>query len=290
MIRLPDYHTHTYRCGHARGTASEYVEAARRLGLPAIGVCDHLPLPGHRDPALSMDIDDLSEYVGEVQELKRAYPGYVLLGVEADYEPSSFDEVKAILASHPFDYVIGSVHFVDGWGFDDPRQRHSWDTRDVDEVYRRYFDLVGEAAETGAFTLLGHIDLVKKFGHRPRRPLIEAARTMVGRIADSGVAVEVNTAGLRTPVSEIYPDSALLSLLRNGGVPVTFGSDAHTPDDVGRDFHQALAHVRAAGYDDYVTIDPSPSSASDSAAKLRTVPLPEADGAPSPRAPEVKDS
>jgi histidinol-phosphatase (PHP family) len=250
-VPLPDYHTHTHRCGHARGTAEEYVEAARARGLPAMGVCDHLPLPGHRDPELSMDVSDLPEYVREVEDLKRAYPGYVLLGIEADYEPSSIDEIRELLGSYRWDYVIGSVHFVDGWAFDDPRQRHTWQDRDVEEVYLRYFELVAEAAETGLFTILGHLDLVKKFGHRPPRPLVDATRTLVERVARTGVAIEVNTAGLRKPVGEVYPDADLLRLLCSGGVPVTFGSDAHAPEDVGRDFDHALESVRAAGYASY---------------------------------------
>jgi histidinol-phosphatase (PHP family) len=255
-IALPDYHTHTERCGHARGTAAEYVEVARERGLLAVGVCDHLPLPGHRDPELSMDVSELPDYVREVEELKRAYPDYVLLGIEADYEPSSFRDIRDMLARYPFDYVIGSVHFVDGWGFDDPRQREAWDTRDIEEVYVRYFELVAEAAETGVFTILGHLDLVKKFGHKPPRPLADATHSLVRRIARSGIGVELNTAGLRKPIGEAYPDQDLLRLLRKGGVPITFGSDAHTPDDVGRDFDHALDQVRTAGYTSYAWIEP----------------------------------
>src|SRR5680860_1915085 len=112
--------------------------------------------------------------------------------------------IRDSLDSFPFDYVIGSVHFLDGWGFDDPRQRDTWTGRDIGEVYERYFELVAEAAETETFTILGHLDLVKKFGHRPERPLAEAARSLVERVARTGVAVEVNTAGLRKPVAEAY--------------------------------------------------------------------------------------
>ena len=268
MSGLPDYHTHTYRCGHARGSAAEYVRAARERGLIGVGVCDHLPLTGPRDPELSMDVSEVAGYVDEVQELKRAYPGFVFLGIEADYQPDSFEETREMLDAYPFDYVIGSVHFIDGWAFDDPRNREGWTDRDIGQVYGRYFELVAEAAETGAFTILGHLDLVKKFGHRPERPLVEAARSLVARVARTGVAVEVNTSGLRKPVAEVYPHIDLLRLLRQGGVPVTFGSDAHVPEDVGRDFDHALELALSAGYESYAAIAP------DAAQRFRLRPLP----------------
>jgi len=206
-----------------------------------------------------MALSELHDYVGEVRALQAEYPGFILLGIEADYRPDTFDDVRGLLESYPFDYVIGSVHYLDGWPFDDPRQRHTWDGREIEDVYRRYFDLVGEAAETGAFTLIGHLDLVKKWGHRPPRPLEDAARALAERIARAEVVVEVNTAGLRKPVAELYPDVTLLRLLREQGVAVTFGSDAHSPQDVGRDFDAALAAVREAGFDSYAALEYPPT-------------------------------
>ena len=129
-MRLPDYHTHTARCGHARGTPAEYVKAARAAGLLAIGVADHLPLLPEPDPELSMEACELGDYVGEVLELKAAFPGFVLLGVEADYRPGTVSEVRSLLESQPFDYVIGSVHHLGDWGFDDPRQMEGYSSRD----------------------------------------------------------------------------------------------------------------------------------------------------------------
>ena len=131
------------------------------------------------------------------------------------------------MSRYPFDYVLGSVHHIDGWGFDDPRVMHEWDRRDVDEVYRRYFQLVGDSAEAGVFTILGHVDLVKKFGHRPEDPAFDAVVDMADRIARAGTLVEINTAGLRRPVGEIYPH---LSILRRSCGPTGWQSpSARTP-------------------------------------------------------------
>ena len=256
MHRLPDYHTHTARCGHAVGRPSEYVEAARAAGLFSLGIADHLPLLPTPDPELTMGMCELDDYVAEALALKETYPGYVLLGVEADYRRGTVDEAAALLAAHPFDYVIGSVHFLDEWGFDDPRQVAGYGGRDIDFAWIEYFELVGEAAESGLFTILGHLDLMKKFGYRPTRALDSELERLVERIARSGVLVEINTAGLHKPVGEAYPSPHVLGLLCEAGVSITFGSDAHRPAEVGRDFAHAVGLARSAGYETFALLEP----------------------------------
>lgn len=247
-MRLPDYHTHTERCGHATGTSAEYVQAAQTVGLSGIGIADHLPLLPHPDAELTMSIEELPGYVDEVQALKSEFPGYVLLGIEADYRPHTVSEVGALLDAHPFDYVIGSIHFLEDWGFDDPRFVSEYTGKDIDEVWVQYLQLVGDAAESGLFTIMGHLDLVKKFGYRLTRTLDRELDRLVVRIARAGVIVEINTAGLHKPIGEAYPDASILRRLHAAGVPITFGSDAHSPEHVGRDFAQAVELAGSAGY------------------------------------------
>jgi histidinol-phosphatase (PHP family) len=257
-VRLPDYHTHTVRCGHATGRAEEYVRAAQARDLTGIGIADHLPLLPEPDPELSMSEHDLRHYVAEVQALKSEFPGYVLLGIEADYRPQTVSKVRALLQAHPFDYVIGSVHHLGSWGFDDPRQIDEYDERDIDEIWIEYLELVGDAAESGLFTILGHLDLVKKFGFRPTRVLALELDHLVDRIARAGVLVEINTAGLHRPVGEAYPTLDILRRLNEAGVAVTFGSDAHGPEEVGRDFDHAAELARAAGHGAFASLEADP--------------------------------
>jgi histidinol-phosphatase (PHP family) len=257
-LSLPDYHTHTARCGHAKGSAADYVEAARSRGLSGIGISDHLPLLHTTDPGVTMSLDELSAYVAEVQELKAKYPGYVYLGIEADYRRDTIQDVVELLRTHPFDYVIGSVHFLDGWGFDDPSQVGEFEERDVDEVYRTYYAHLEEAAGAGAFTMLGHLDLVKKFGHRPVDSLDAEIERVADKMAGHGVVAEINTSGLHKPVAEIYPSDHVLAILRRRGVAVTFGSDAHTPTDVGRDLVAAVYAATKAGFCSYAHLAPGP--------------------------------
>jgi histidinol-phosphatase (PHP family) len=259
-MRLPDYHTHTVRCGHASGVPSQYVAVAKDLGLAGIGIADHLPLLPEHDPELSMQTCDLPAYVDDVQALMCDFPGYVLLGIEADFRPTTVSEVAALLDSYPFDYTIGSVHYLGTWGFDDPRQMAGYDDRDIDDVWVEYFQLVGDAAESGLFTILGHLDLVKKFGFRPTRTLSVELDLLVDRIARSGVLVEINTAGLHRPAQETYPTLDILRRLRAAGVGITFGSDAHQPEHVGRDFVHAAALAQQAGYEEFAYLEPVPDS------------------------------
>ncbi len=253
-MRLSDYHTHSARCGHASGRPVDYVRAARALGLAGIGIADHLPLLPQYQPQVTMKMSDLPGYVDEVLALKADFPGYVLLGVEADYRPHTVSDVGALLDSCPFDYVIGSVHCLGDWAVDDPRAISGYADRDIDEVWVEYLGLVGDAAESGLFTLMGHIDLVKKFGYRPTRVLDEELGRLAERLAKSGVLVEINTAGLHKPVGEAYPDPDLLRRLREAGVPITFGSDAHQPEHVARDFDHAVRLAQDAGYTQFASL------------------------------------
>jgi histidinol-phosphatase (PHP family) len=270
-MAYPDYHTHTARCGHAVGSPEDYVKEAMKQALAAIGIADHLPLLPEPDPSISMDLCQLDGYVDEVSTLKRQHPGYVLLGVEADYRPHTISDVKSLLDSHPFDYVIGSVHHLGSWGIDDERQIDEYSGRDVDDVWVEYLELVGDAAESGAFTILGHLDLAKKFGYRPSRLLTAELDRLVERVARAGVLVEINTAGLHKPVGEAYPAPDILERLCAVGVDITFGSDAHRPSEVGRDFAHAVELARTAGFTRFASLD---GDAEGGRAQIRLNPLP----------------
>ena len=257
-LDLVDYHIHTARCGHARGEMAAYVERAIAAGLPEMGFSDHIFLywleSDHRDPELAMTEDQFEAYVEDVLRLRHAYPEITIrLAVEADFIPDHEATLKDILDRYPWDYVLGSVHFIGAWGMDDSRYVEGYDAWDIDDLYEHYFELVPRAAESGHFDTMAHLDLVKKFGHRARKELADLYERVARRLAASGVAIEVNTAGLYKPVGELYPHLDLLTACRKAGVPATLGSDAHAPEEVARDFPLALSHLRAAGYERILT-------------------------------------
>lgn len=257
MRELIDCHVHTERCGHAVGTAEEYVRAGVARGLAGMAFTEHLPLPEGMDPEnhVSLPACDLEAYLVEIDLLRERYPEITIVtGVEADYVPARMDEVRATIVeaterSDGARIVLGSVHLLGGWTFDDPHTIDSWESRDVDRVWEEYFATWSDACRTGLFDVMAHPDLVKKFGHRPsfdpRELYAEAASVAAG----SGVRIEVSTAGLRKPVGELYPGSALLTAFCDAGVVATVGSDAHAPEEVGMQIDVALEAMALAGYD-----------------------------------------
>ncbi|MGE5674762.1 MAG: histidinol-phosphatase HisJ family protein [Mycobacterium leprae] len=253
LNNIVDYHVHTSRCGHATGRMAEYVEAAMAAGLAELGFSDHIPmywLPGDQpDPTSAMAMSELESYVADVQRLQAQYKGFpIRLGLEADYIPGGEGELARILALYPWDYVIGSVHFMDDWNFDHPAYVARYAEWDIDLLYRRFFDLELAAIRSGFFDIMGHLDLIKKFGHRPTGDLREIYAAVADAAAAAGVAVELSTAGLRKPVHEYYPHQQLLAECARRGVPLVLSSDAHAPGEVAWGFPEARAHALATGF------------------------------------------
>lgn len=253
LTNIVDYHTHTTRCGHATGGMAEYVEAAIAAGLSEIGFSDHIPMywlpPEQRDPGIAMRDEELEHYVSDVLQLRKQYPQIpIRLGIEADYIPGREGDLERLLAPYPWDYVIGSVHFIGEWGFDNPAEVNRYAEWDISELYARFFTLETKAAASGLFDILAHLDLIKKFGHRPSQDLSRLYADVADQIAQAGVAVELSTAGLRKPVAEVYPNRSLLDELARRDVPIVISSDAHTPQEVAWGFADALTLARQAGF------------------------------------------
>ncbi len=254
---LTDYHMHTTLCGHASGTIDEYVQQAISLGLDEIGFSEHIFLyhlpPEQRDPELAMRAEQMPVYIDMVRRAQDRHPEITIrLGLEADYNPGYEDALAAILARYPFDYVYGSVHFIDGWGLDDPRYIDGYSQWQIDDLYAEYFRLVCAAAKTRLFDIMAHLDLVKKFGFRATGDLKPLYTDVACSLAEAGVCIEGSSGGLRQPVGEAYPHPTLLGACRRAGVPATLGSDAHKPEHVGYALSGVAAMLREAGYHEYV--------------------------------------
>ena len=247
---LVDYHTHTRLCKHGDGAVKDYIENAIQRGLKEIGCSEHIPMPDQFDAAHRMSMDEfLTIYKPEFQRAKERYSRQIAVrwGIEAEFFPGTESYTKQFLATHKFDYVIGSVHFLGGWGFDNPTFIWKYDERNIDDIYEEYFKAVADSARSGLFDILGHCDLVKKFGHRPRKNFEEIQRETLKVIKKHDLCIEINTSGLRKPAREIYPSKAILSLARELRIPLTLASDAHRPEDVGMDFDIAYLMIHEYG-------------------------------------------
>lgn len=250
-MQLPaDYHMHTPLCRHAVGEPVEYARRAVEIGLKEIGFTDHSPMARDNFDDWRMFNSQLDEYVDKVRLAQQKFPQLTIrLGLEVDYLPGQEDWIRQLAARHPWDYFIGSVHYVsDSWDIDNPAKLSEWKKRDAFEVWSVYFERLALAAKSRLFEIIGHADLPKKFGIRPMqdcRPLYE---NFVNAVADAGCVIELNTAGLRKDCREIYPCAELLQLARQKNIPITFGSDAHAPGEVGMNFAEAVSLARSAGY------------------------------------------
>jgi histidinol-phosphatase (PHP family) len=243
---LIDYHMHT-RLTDGAGVPLDYAKVALERGLDEIGCSDHAPL-GNRDTDSTMTLSDLDTYVGWVREAQKKLPLLsIKLGLEVDFIPGREDWIRELAAMHPWDYFLGSVHYLGDFPVD--RNAEDWKSEDVDARWREYFDVWTQAARSRLFDSLAHPDLPKKFNLRPKTDFTKAYEDALRAVAESDVAIEVSTAGLRKPCREIYPSGAFLKIARRLNIPITLGSDAHVPQDVGLDFSKAALLARSCGYD-----------------------------------------
>lgn len=240
-----DLHNHTTLCNHAEGTVAEFVEAAIDAGVDLFGFSDHAPM--NFDPKYRMGFDQMISYETMVREAAEQYADRidVVLGYEVDYLPGHMD---ARVLDADVDYLIGSVHFIDDWGFDNPEFIGRYEKEDIDGTWRRYFALIEAMALSGHFDIVGHLDLIKVFKFMPRSDILETAEAALDAIARSGMALEINVAGYRKPIGEAYPSKRLLDAAFSRRIPITFGSDAHKPEQVGLFRAEAEALAASSGY------------------------------------------
>ncbi len=256
---LTDYHLHlrpdrldaTAAAYFTPANVERYREVADERGIAELGVSEHIhrfrqALEVWQHPLWQENaLDELEEYCGFVREQTD-----LKLGIEADFIPGSEDRMANLLEAHDFDYVVGSVHFLRDEALDMEEYDVWGGTRSAEEIWRRYFQTLGEAARSGLFDILAHPDLVKVWGPdrpRPEGDLRRYYELAIEGIAESGIAVEVSTAGLRKRAREIYPTPALLEMCLEAGAPVALSSDAHRPQDVGADYEQALELLEGLG-------------------------------------------
>jgi histidinol-phosphatase (PHP family) len=235
------------------GTPLQYVAAAERAGVDVLAFTDHLPLMDGSETDYAMRLHELPDYVADIEQLRaRDARPEVLLGIEADWVPGWEKRLRETLGAYPFDVVLGSVHFLADWAFDDPDLVDRYATEDVDALWTRYFATLAEAARSGLYDVMAHPDLIKKFRFMPsfdvRELYDEAARLM----AEAGVAFEVNAAGLRKPCAELYPSQPFIEACARHHVPASMGSDAHAPEEVGLGLDAAAEALVEAGYEHVV--------------------------------------
>lgn len=252
-MELVTTHVHTNYCGHAEGSVEEMVAAAERAGISTVAITEHFVLSDAFDPIkrIGMDPGRVDSYLADIERSRAGHPDIeVLSGTELDWLGDLDDRDLNAWDLGRFDVILGSVHYVDGWGIDDKARTEHWDEVGVDELWRRYFEVWCEAAVSEApFTVMSHPDLIKKYGRTPSfdpTPLYESAAEAA---AAGGRMVEVNTSGVTYACGEMFPAPGLLRLFRSAGVPCTVGTDAHSPAEIDRGIEAGYRLMAEAGYD-----------------------------------------
>jgi histidinol-phosphatase (PHP family) len=245
---------HTPLCRHASGEPVDYARRAVELNLTEIGFSDHSPMRHDDFDDWRMRAGQLDEYVAKVRLAQKQFPQLTIrLALEVDFLPGHEDWICELAARQPWDYLIGSVHYVsESWDIDNPAKLSEWKKRDAWKVWSNYFERLTLAAKSKLFDIIGHADLPKKFGIRPAQDCTPLYETFLDAVAQAGGAIELNTAGLRKDCKEIYPGRELLQRALLKHVPITFGSDAHAPGEVGLNFTEAVELARSVGYTETV--------------------------------------
>ena len=285
---MSDYHLHLHshvgpgepegppQGEYPPGLIEAYVEAAARRGVGELGFTEHLYRCREAETVLGRfwegeatptDLASLSAemvaadrtlsldaYVAAVTNAKQAgLP--VRLGLEVDFFPETIEAVAEMIAPYPWDYLIGSVHWIGGWAIDASHSEHEFRRRGVAKAWEQYFELETRLAASGVVDVLAHVDVIKKYGHRPTIDASPWYDAVVEAAATSGTAVEVSSQGLRYPAAEVYPAPEFLARFQAAGVPITFASDAHRAEDAGHGHREVVAAARAAGYSTRLRFD-----------------------------------
>lgn len=247
-----DYHTHTPLCLHATGTPQEYVQAAIKEGLHEYGISDHAPMPDEPFDDWRMKQADIPAYLDWIAEARSCATPHGLTiraSLECDWIPGIEPWIEHLHTLYPWDYLIGSVHYLgEKEEFDNPYKMDFWSRTNVETAWEQYWDRFRDMAASGLFQILGHADLIKKFGFRPNGDLRRYYEPALNAIQKSGACLELNTAGWYNKCIEQYPDKLFLNMAAEMGIPLTISSDAHKPEDVARDFKQASDLVYQAGF------------------------------------------
>ncbi|MGH8928646.1 MAG: histidinol-phosphatase [Acidimicrobiia bacterium] len=276
---MSDYHLHLHPHGgesggppvgeYPTGLIESYLERAGSRGVTEIGFTEHLyrcsegaevlgAFWGHEErldlaeQAKGMVAADaglsLERYVQTVLDAKqRGLP--VRLGLEVDFFPQTIDAVMELLDQYPFDYLIGSVHWIAGWSIDAHEVAYEFERRGIDQAWEEYFDLVADLARRGVVDVLAHVDVCKKFGYRPEVEPIHLYERVIRAALSSGTAVEVSSQGLRRPAREVYPSPTFLKMFHDAGIKITLASDGHRAEEAGWGHDEVVAAATAAGYD-----------------------------------------
>lgn len=226
------------------------LDAADNAGLAEIGISDHFVMTPSETECWSMPLDFLDEYINELKNIAENSKSTKLkIGLEADYFPQTINNLKSELSKHSFDYIIGSIHILDGFHLDETAEKWTGKTQaEINIIWRNYYLAMAELAASKLFDIVGHFDLCKKFAFYPTIDLSAQINNALDAISDAGMTIEINTAGWDKPAKSAYPDIDILINARRRNIPIIISADAHAPEEISRHYEKAVKLAIQAGY------------------------------------------
>ena len=247
---------HGFGGGYTQDFFGGFISVAVRMGLDEIFLLEHThqfkefesvyaPVMAYNDYQrdwIKRRMDGSIEcYLRFIETVKHnTYPVNVKFGLEVCFFPETADKLADILGEYDVDFLTGSVHWIDGWGFDHPNQREIWHGVDVNKAYRRYYEIICDLCESGLFTGLSHPDSIKCFGYSPSADMAEAYNKLAVLLGKYRMYAE-NSGGLRlnySPDMELGLNRRLLERFKQHDVPIYTASDAHKQSDVGANIRE----------------------------------------------------
>ncbi|MDR2341901.1 MAG: histidinol-phosphatase [Campylobacteraceae bacterium] len=242
---IVDLHNHTPLCRHAHGQPREYIKKALEAGIKYFGFSDHAPM--NFDKEYRMSFEEMKIYAKTIRELQHEFQNQIeiLFAYEVDFLDNFMD--KRIFEQDT-DYLIGSVHFLGGWSFDNPEFIGTYKEKNIDDIWREYFNAIESLAKSRLFEIVGHLDLLKIFKYLPKTDIRILAKEALKAIKKNNLVIEINSAGFRKPICEQYPSAQLLQMANEFDIPITFGSDAHEIEHVGYKSDEVIKIAKDCGY------------------------------------------
>jgi histidinol-phosphatase (PHP family) len=225
----------------------EYVLKAIELGIDIYGFSEHAPMKNFED-GYRLVLEKQKFYETEVLKLQKKYKEQIkiLLGYEVDYIKGDYILDEILHAN--VDYLIGSVHYIKEWGFDNPEFIKEYEKRNIDTVWKDYFDAVIDMVQSGQFDIVGHLDLIKVFNFMPTLDIKKLVLPVLQEIKKANMVVEINSSGFRKPVAEQYPSMDILELVYELDIPITFSSDAHAIEQIGMNYDKCIQLAKKIGF------------------------------------------
>ncbi|WP_066388704.1 histidinol-phosphatase HisJ [Helicobacter himalayensis] len=243
-----DMHNHTPLCNHASGAPREYLQRAVELGIDIYGFTCHAPM--EFDKEYRMRLEDVETYIADMCALREEFRDKidVRIGLEVDFIKGREDLLESSILRAPLDYLIGSVHFLGSFGFDNPAFLGHYKNLSLEKCWEEYLDSITLCAQSGNFEVIGHFDLLKVFNNPPPKSVLQKLTSTLESIKQAQCVMEINASGLRKPCKEQYPSKEILSLAFEIGVPITFSSDAHAIEHIGFRYEHCRALAKEVGY------------------------------------------